>query len=100
MKNLRVFPVLKKSAITKKEIADFTENDISEISVHYSDQLLNQLEAHGFELNTRFLQDFDYVSDYLYSSLMRNVGKHYDLQDTIDEREELIESLLKEEDID
>jgi hypothetical protein len=98
MKNLRVFPVLKKSSLTKKDdITDFTEEDISEISEHYSEQLLNQIEGHGFELNERFLKDFDYVTDYLYSALMRNVGKYYHCQDTIDGHEELVEMLLKEE---
>jgi hypothetical protein len=99
MKNLRVLPVLKKSSITvKKNIEDISEKDISEISQHYSEQLLNQIESHGFEMNARFLRDFDYVTDYLYSALMRNAGKHYPLQDHIDENEELVEFIMKSED--
>jgi hypothetical protein len=82
-----IFPFLSRHPLPKKQTDDNEKlrTALEHYVQFYAAQMISLLESNGFNMNKKFLQDFDLTFEAFKSSLFRSYGLHHDLQDYVDE---------------
>ena len=95
--NIVPFPQLKKPR-TKPEHSESDDREfVKHISNHYTEELIRHLYNHGVDVTPKFLNDMNFVNQFISSAILRSLGRHHQYQDFIDDIVTMVD--LTEEDL-
>lgn len=98
MSNVIIYPLLKKKDLNVEDIDSVKEEQIAEISEHFTKQLVHQFKNLGIPESQTYYNDIVFLSEVIKAVMYRPFHKYHFFQDVIDEVNEKLFSADADED--
>lgn len=98
MNNVILYPLLKKKELKVEDIENITEEQIDDLSEHFTKQLVHHFNNLGIPESNTYYNDITFLSEVIKAVMYRPFHKYHFFQDVIDEvNEKLFDSNIDED---